>query len=153
MCCGFFMFGEYPLLRRNRTHHPACLGTWRAFDFSVFGELGDNGLHDLAPFFYMCQLAAAEHHGHLDFVLVVEKTDSLFDLEIDIVFARLGPHSDFLELGLVRFVFVVFLVPLVTELAVVHDPANWRFGFGCHLYEIHPGFAGLVHRIFCWNYA
>ena len=101
----------------------------------------------------MGEFPAAEHDGDLDLVLVLEKADSLLDLEFNVVLASLWSNTDFLESRLMGLVLVGFLVPFIAELAVVHNTADRRFGFRGDFHKIKSGFTRLVECLACCNYS
>jgi hypothetical protein len=116
---------------------------------SNVGQIGDHLVHDLAALFDVSQLAAAKDDGDLHLILVEEKSPGLLDLEIQVMFARLGAEADFLELRMVcRLVRLDLLLVLV--LAEVHHAANRRALVGRHLHQVQAHVAGspqgLVHR-------
>ena len=89
-----------------------------------------------AAFVRVGQFTPPEDHRHNDLVLVLEKLAGAVDLDLDVVLARLGPHADFLDLGLVRLALVLPLLLLVLVLAVVHDTADGRLLVGRHLDQV-----------------
>src|SRR5512136_2502894 len=72
-------------------------------------------------------LAAAEHDGDLDLVAFPEEPLDVLHLEVVVVDADLGPELDLfdLDLLLVLLGFVVLLVLLVQEVAVIRDLSYW----------------------------
>ncbi len=59
-------------------------------DLAEFGKLLKHILHHSATLFHVRHLAAAENHGDLHFVLVLEKANRLLDLETDVMLPVLG---------------------------------------------------------------
>ena len=82
---------------------------------------------------------------------MLEKSNGLFDLELNVVFARFGSDADLLELRLVLFAFCRPLTFVVLKFAKIHDSANRRLGFGSHFDQIEPVFAGFGKCVSCGN--
>ena len=95
----------------------------------------------------MGQLAPAEHHAHDDFIFVFEKLPGLADLDVQVVIARLGAHTNFLDLHLVAVAFVFPFFLLVFELAKIHYSANGRTFVWRHFHQIEIGHTGLFHGL------
>ena len=84
------------------------------------------------------QLAAAEDHGALDLVAVLEEPLGVAPLELEVVLVDLGAELHLLDLD-VPLVLARLRLPLgllVEELSRVHDPADGRGGGGRDLHEV-----------------
>ena len=99
----------------------------------------------------MSHLATTEQNRHLNFIVVLEKTNGLFDLELDIVFAGLGLYANLFALGLELLTLSAAFALVILELSKVHDAAYRRFGFGRDLDEIKPAFTSLLKCVCCRN--
>lgn len=116
------------------------------FDFAVFLELLQHLGHDFSSLLDVRHLAAAKHNGHLDFVLLLQKSDCAFDFELDVVFARLGTQPNFFRLDLVRVLSGPFLL-FVLVLSEIHDAANGRLFVGRDLDQIKPDVSRTLHGL------
>lgn len=134
---------------RERAGESAAGLLGRGFHFADVFELLDNQLHDPLAFFDVGHLTAAEDDRHDDFVFVKKESSSLGNLEFDVVIARLGTDSDFLDLRVMNVGFVMLLFLLVFELAEVHDPADRRLFVGRHLDKIEAGVSREREGIVC----
>ena len=98
----------------------------------------------------MRHLTAAKQDGDLNFVLVLQESDRLFDLETDIVLTCLGSQTNLFGLRrvgvLVRLLFLVVLV-----LAVIHDPANWWSFIRRDFNEVEFFRLSFRERFLSWN--
>ena len=130
-------------------HHLSCLLIRRAFHFSVFGQLLNNTFHHFSTLFDMGHFPSSKHYGYLNLVTMFQKTDRLFDFEVDIMLTRLGPQANFFQLGLMLLaIFLSTLALFVFEFAKVHDPAHRRLGLGCNFDQIKPQFLGFLKSYF-----
>ena len=107
--------------------------------------------HDLAALFDVSHLATTEQDSHLHLVVVLEKTNRLLDLKLNIVLARLRSNANLFELRLMLFAFCSPLTLVVLELSVVHDAANRWFRFRRDFDEIKPVFASLGKCLLRWD--
>ena len=136
------------LLGRKRADQSTAHLLRRGVDFPHGVELFDDRLHDPLSFINVGEFASPEHDRHDDLVFVLQEALCLIDLEIDVVLARLGTESNFLDFRLMDVRAVEFLLLLILELAEVHDPADGRLFVRCHLDEIEASLAGAVQRLF-----
>ena len=91
----------------------------------------------------MCVLATLELNVELDLVLANEEITSLLDLEIDVVFTRLGAQPNFFQLHLMLLCRNGRLpLLLVLELAIVHDSADGRAFVWSHFNQIEANVGG-----------
>ena len=111
-------------------------------------ELSNDALHHFFAFVDVSHLATTKQNRDLNFVFVVEKSNRLFDFELDIVLARFRPHANLFQLCLMRFVLVRTLILFILEFAIVHDATNRRIGVRSDFYKIQPCFLGLGQCIF-----
>lgn len=105
-------------------------------------KLFDDLFHDLTPLFYVSEFTTAEHYSNLNLVLVGQKANCLFHLEVDVVLSSFGTNANLFQLRLMAFAFLGLLALVVFPLAVVHDAANWRSGLRCHFYQIQTFISG-----------
>lgn len=110
-------------------------------------------VHHSAAFVDVRVLATAEQNRDLNFVVVLKKPDRLLDLEPDIMLAGFGPNANFFQLGLVGLALGLFFGFVVFEFAIVHDPANRRFGVTGNFYQVQPSFVSSFHRLFSWDHS
>ena len=139
------------LVGSDGADHAARLLRGSALDFSMFGKHFDDVIHDLAAFIDVRVFATSEQHRHLDFVIVIEKADCLFDLKSNIVFARFGSNSNFLKLGLMRLVFGLTFFLVVVELTKIHDPANRWFCIAGNFHQIQANCFRFFQRVLGGN--
>ena len=143
-----FVYVLSGLLGRQRADQSAAHLLRRRVDFSNGVELFENHPHHPLSFVDVRQFAAPEHDRHDDLVLVLQKTLRLIHLEIDVVFAGLGPKPNFLDFCLMDVRAVEFLLLLIFELAEVHDPADGRLLVRSHLDKIEAGLTRAIQRLF-----
>ena len=75
---------------------------------------------------------------------MLQETDRLLDFEIDVVLAGFRTQANLLQFGVMLFALRVLFTLLVLELAVVHDSANWGFGFRRHFHQVQSRVAGIL---------
>ena len=117
----------------------------------MLGKQFDNVLHHLSALFDVSHLATTKQNGHLHFIIVLEKTDSLLHLELNVVFARFGSNANLFQFCLMLFTFGGPFTFVVLELSIVHDATNRWLGFGRDFDEIEPVFTGLGQCVGCWD--
>ena len=107
-------------------------------------DLGLDLLEDVHGQMLMRHLAAAEAHGDLDLVALVEEFADLAHLDVVVVVVDAGAHLDLLDLDhpLLLAGGVGLLLRLVLELAVVEDLADRRRRGRSDLDEVQAGFLG-----------
>ncbi len=91
-----------------------------------------------------------ESYGYLATVTDFDKFYQLFQLNLVITFFRSRPEFDFLNLhlALLLTLIVQLLLLLKSELAIIHQTADRRFGIGYQFYEIQLGLFGELFRLF-----
>jgi hypothetical protein len=121
----------------DHVHVPA-LQPGMLLDRTDIGQGIADIFHNFSSDLGIGDLAAPEHHGYLDFVLLLQKFLYMLNLNLDVMIFRLGPQSDFLDLddGLALLGDVHLLALLVPELSVIHNPAYRRIGIGRYLNQI-----------------
>ena len=134
------------LFRCNRGDHSLALLQRRLFQFGELSKLLQDVFHNASSLIDVSHFTAAENHGNLDFIFVLEEADCLSDFGADIVLAGFGAESNFFGFGLVGtlpglFAFFVFV------LAEVHDAANGWLFVGCNLDQIQTGITSAVERL------
>lgn len=137
--------------RSNGTNHSPGLLRRSAFDFAVFGEQFNDVIHHAPPLIDVRVLATTKQHGDLNFVVVFEEPNRLFDFETDIVIAGLGAETNFFQFGLVLFTFGLAFGFVVFEFTEVHDAANRRLCITGDFNEVQPGLAGFVQSLLSRN--
>lgn len=85
---------------RNGADHPTWLLGRQTFNFAMLGKHLDDMVHHLAALVDVRVFATAKQHRHLDFVIVLQKANSLLDLEPDIVLAGFRTNANFFKPGL-----------------------------------------------------
>lgn len=128
----------------------ALLGR-RRFEFTVIEQFINNVCHHAPAFLDVRHFTSAEYHGDLHLVFLFKELLGPFDLEVNVMLARLGTQSQLLGFCLVRVALVLFFTPLVLVLSIIHDSADrGRFLWG-HLHQIQPIFTGDSYGLFSWN--
>src|SRR5215217_2960135 len=141
------------LLERIQHHrHRAAFETRRLLDRPVRPEHIRELIEQRLPDVGMRHLPSAEQHRHLDLVPGIEELGGLTALRFQIVVVDLRPDANFFQLDhvLVSTRLAFFAALLVPELAVIHDPANRRYGIRrdfdqvesprpCHLHRVAGG--------------
>jgi hypothetical protein len=120
----------------------------RFLDLGHVFELGQDTLHDSPALLDVSDLAAAEENTHQDLVLMLQELAGVSDFDFDVMAPRLGPHADFLELGVVLLLAMLLLLLFVLELSIVHNTANGRSLRGSNFDQIQPGGASGGKRFF-----
>ena len=99
--------------------------------------------------------APTKEDGDFGLILLPQKTLDMPDLDLQIVFIRLGTDLDFLHLN-DRLLFLGFLrtlALLILELSVVHDLANGRVCIGSHFHQIQLFLCGQLQSLLHRQYA
>jgi hypothetical protein len=108
----------------------------RLLEFGDRFQLLLQALDQLVAFLGVGVFAAAEDDGEDDFVLLGQELFSAVDLGHQVVVADFGADAELFVLAVVRVAFVLPLLLLVFELAVIHDSANGRLLLGRDFYKI-----------------
>lgn len=99
--------------------------------------------------FLVCHFTTAEAQGHFHFVAIVDKTSKIAHFHV--VVALVSTGSEFYFFDLYDFLpgarFLLTLLFLVTELAVVHQPADWWICIGGYFDQINVVIFGLLESI------
>src|SRR5215207_3490762 len=116
------------LLRRENHGHRLPFHLRVALDLRDVRELGRHPVDDHPPELRVGDLSAAEHHGHLDLVPLLEEPAGVARLRLEVVLLDPRPVLHFLELDhvllLLRLPRLLRLLEL--EFAVVHDADDRR---------------------------
>ena len=105
-------------------------------------ELGDRfqfflqALNQLVAFLGVGVFAAAEDDGEDHFILLGQELFGAVDLGHQVVVADFRADAELFVLAVVRVAFVLPLLLLVLEFAVIHDAANGRLLLGRDFYKI-----------------
>jgi hypothetical protein len=133
------------LLGPKNCQHPLTLLLRLLFEFSVFRKSLDDVFHHLSTFVDVSHFATMEDYHDLDFVLVLQETDSLADFGINIVLTSFRAKSNFLGLGLMALP-ACLLASLIFVLAEIHDSANGWFFVWSDLDKIETGITSAIER-------
>lgn len=137
--CFSLVHVKRPLLRSNRADHASSVLRGGGFDLAEFHKIRDDLVHDFSTFLDMSHFPSPKDNRHLDFILLLQELDGSFDLEFDVVLARLRPQSDLFGLDLMgamaRSLFLFVFV-----LAKIHDSTHGRTLVWCDLDQIQLGF-------------
>jgi len=115
----------------------------------MLGKQFDNVFHYLAALFNMSHLATTEQDGYLHLVVVLEKTNGLLYLKLNIVLARFRPDTNLFQLRLMLFTFGSPLALVIFELSKVHNATNGWFCFGRDFDQIKSVFTRFGKRVGC----
>jgi len=130
------------LLRREDHDDAAALHLRVLFELGDIAQFLGQALDELETFVDVGVFAAAEDDAEDHLVLVGEELFRAVDLGHEVVFADFRAEPELLVLAVVRVAFVLPLLLLVFEFAVIHDPANGRLLLRRDLDEVHADFAG-----------
>jgi len=138
-----------PLPRRqNARHRAAGVHPRDRFDLGDVIQRRNHAHQDFSTLFMVRVLAAAEEDVDLHLVAVLQESARLFDLEVDVVPARLGTQANLFYLLLVllgAFGLLSFL--LILEFAVIHDAADGRPDVGRDFHQIQARLDGQLLRL------
>ncbi|MNN50129.1 hypothetical protein D3C81_1647020 [compost metagenome] len=86
----------------------------------------------------MCDFTATETHRAFHFVAVFQEFDHVTQFRLVVMFLDISAKPNFLDIDdfLILTGFFFFLLCLVTELAVVHNPAYRRFSRRRYIHQI-----------------
>jgi hypothetical protein len=133
------------LLRRNGALHAFAQLLWTRLELAILEQLGKYAFHDLQALFNVGHLSPAENDRDLNLVFMLEKTNSLFELELKIMVPGLGTQADLFQFGLVTgSAAILLLALLIFVFAVIHDTANRWFLAGSYLNQIQSDFSGSI---------
>ncbi len=104
-------------------------------------------LDQLVAFVDVGVFAAAEDDGEDHLVLLGQELLGAVDLGHQVVVADLGAEAQLFVLAVVRVAFVLPLLLLVLEFAVIHDPANGRLLLRRDFHEVQADFAGTLQGL------
>jgi hypothetical protein len=153
---SFFLAFPFPVrhahfrLERSHEHdHGPALHARRLFDRAVRTELIGELVEKRFAQIRVGHLATTEENRQLDLVSGVEELRSLPALGFEIMVVDLGPDADLFQLDdvLASPRFTLFPALLVTELAVVHQPADRRHGVWRHFDKVETALARHLQRI------
>ena len=131
------------LLRGEDYDDAAALHRGVLLELGDVGELFRESLDELEAFIDVGVLAAAEDDGEDHLVLLGQKLLRAVDLRHEVVVADFWAEAEFFVLAVVRVTFVLPLLLLVLEFAVIHDPANGRLFLRGNFHEVHAGLASM----------
>jgi hypothetical protein len=130
------------LLRRENHHNPPAVHLRRLFELGALFQFLLQALYELVAFVDVGIFAAAEDDAEDHLVLLGQELLGPVDLRHEIVVADLGAHAELFVFAVVRMAFVLPLLLLVLEFAVIHDAANGRLLLGRDFHEVEADFAG-----------
>ena len=108
----------------------------RLLEFGHGFQLFLQALDQLVAFFGVGVFAAAEDDGENYLVLLGQELFRAVDLRHQVMVADFRADAEFFVLAVMRVAFVLPLLLLVLEFAVIHDAANGRLLLGRDFYEI-----------------
>jgi hypothetical protein len=128
------------LLRREDHHNPSPLHLRRLLEFGDRFQFFLQALDQLVAFFGVGVFAAAEDDGEDNLVFLGQELFGSVDLGHQVVVADFGADAEFFVFAVVRVTFVLPLLLLVLEFAVIHDSANGRLLLGRDFHKIEAKF-------------
>jgi hypothetical protein len=134
-------------LRRKDHHDPPAVHLWRLLEFGDGFELFLQTLNQLVAFIDVGVFAAAEDDAEDHLVFLGQELFGPVDLRHEVVVADLGAHAELFVFAVVGVAFVLPLLLLVLEFAVVHDAANGRLFLGRNFDEVEADFAGALQGV------
>ena len=135
--------GWLTLLRREDHDDPSALHRGLLLEFRDFFQFLGESLDEFVAFVDVGVFAAAEDDGEDHLVLLGQKLLRAVDLRHEVVVADFRAEAEFFVLAVVRVAFVLPLLLLVLEFAVIHDPANGRLFLRGNFHEVHAGLASM----------
>lgn len=150
--CPFLLALTHFLLNRIDEHrHRAPFHAGRLFNQSMRPQLLGQLIEEAASNVGMRHLSTTEENRQLDFVTAIKEPGGLATLRFKIVIVDLGPNSHLFEFNdvLVLPRFPLFAALLVPELAVIHEPADWRNRIWRDLNQVKTPVACHLQRFKC----
>jgi hypothetical protein len=138
----FVEFRRGSSLWREDHHDPATVHLWLLFQLSNAIQVFDQPLDQLVAFVDVGIFAAPEDYREDDLIFLFQEFLRPIDLSQEIVIADLGAQAEFFVLAVVRVAFMLPLLLLVLEFAVIHDAANGRLFLRRHFHKVESNFAG-----------
>ena len=139
-------------LERSHEHdHGPAFHPWWLLDRAVRTELIGELIEQDSAKIRVGHLATTEEDGQLDLIPGAEELRGLPPFRFEIVVVDLGPDANFFQLDnmLVAAGLALFSALLVSELTVVHEPADRWHGVWRHLDQVEPTLARHLKRIEC----
>jgi hypothetical protein len=115
-----------PLLRREDHYNPPPLHLRRLLEFGEFFQLLGEALDEFEAFVDVGVFTAAEDNGEDHLIFLGQELFGAVDLGHQVVVADFRAHPELFVLAVVRVAFVLPLLLLVLEFAIIHDAANGR---------------------------
>lgn len=134
-------------LRREDHHDPPALHLRVLLQLGDIFQLLRESLDEFEAFVDVGVFAAAEDDAEDHLILVGQELFRAVDLGHEVVVADLGADAEFFVLAVVRVAFVLPLLLLVLEFAVIHDPANGRLFLGRDFDEVEADFLGALEGV------
>lgn len=124
--------------------HAAAEYLGLAFEFAEFGQLLGDLVHNLAAVIKMHHFTPAKQHRKLHLVALFEEFDGVFDLDLAVVIIDFRPEPYLFRCHNVLFFLAQlgFALLLIQVLAVIHNPAHWRFRIRRYLDKIQTQIMG-----------
>src|SRR5690606_35271481 len=133
---------------RQHHHHLAAFEPGLGFHLGDVGKLGLHLRQQLHPEMLVRHFAAAEAHGDVHLVALLEKAPDRAAFHVIVVLVGIGPELDFLQIGGLLLLPRLRLFLLLGEalLAVIGNLHDRRIVVGGDLDQIQSGFTGGVQR-------
>ncbi len=128
----------------EKHHHAATLKARAGFDDRFLRQLFCHPLHQIEGNVPVDDLTAAEADSYPHFGAILQELSRLVENDLNVMFARFWPQADFLDLDLLLSLARLPLpfLSLIEVFAVIHKPADRRFGIGRNLYQIQISILG-----------
>ena len=122
----------------------AAFGASFLFHFANVLEVFNKAVKDVGSAVLMDNFTSPEEDGYFYLIAILKETPCMTQFGFVIMVIRLGADLDFLDLdnSLTLFSFLLFLLRLVFEFAVVHNSANRRHSSSRHFHQVIAMFLG-----------
>ncbi len=139
-CCNYNLLKLLFLVRRQNHHHLTAFHLRHLLDQREILKICSNPLNLAHTDFLVSHFTTAEAQSNFDFVIFLQETRHVSQLDLVVVFVGAWPELDLFDLNLLllELLLMLPLLLLVLEFAVVHDPANWRLRHRSNLNQINP---------------
>jgi hypothetical protein len=135
------------LLRREDHHDSPAVHLGRLFELGDFFQLFLQALNEFVTFVDVGVFAAAEDDAEDHLVFLGQELFGPVDLGHEVVVADLWADAELFVLAVVRVTFMLPLLLLVLEFAVVHDAANGRLFLGRNFHQVEADFFSTLQSV------
>lgn len=139
------------LLRREDCHNASTVHGGTLFELAYRLEFRRKLFDQFEAFVHVGVFAATKDDREDDLVLLAKELFGAIHLGHEVGVADLRAEANLFVLAVVRMTFMLSLLLLVLELAVIHDPANWRLLGRRDFHQVESNVAGAIECFFGWD--